>query len=231
MIEDPSPVPPELKALFDAERKAGPMPAASRQGLWARLEAGLPPPPRGGAPSAGHGVMGSALAKHVITAGISLAIGGAGGMTLQAHLSPQKTPPVPALAAATRAPPAPAPAEAAALPAPTPPKTPVATRPQLQAPRSAEPRAEGALDRERILIDTARTALTRGDAPSALELLTRHARDFPAGELVEEAEALRIQALVRMGQMPEARAAADRFRVRYPRSLLLSAIEESVGPP
>jgi hypothetical protein len=81
---------------------------------------------------------------------------------------------------------------------------------------------------ERALIDRARTASARGDTAAALEALDRHARDFPAGRLTEEREALAIQALVQLGRIEEARARAVRFRARFPSSVFLAPVNAAL---
>jgi hypothetical protein len=73
-------------------------------------------------------------------------------------------------------------------------------------------------------------ALARGQPRGALEALDAHARDFPAGQMIEEREALIVQALAQSGRTSEARAAAARFRARFPRSVFLPVIEAVVAP-
>jgi hypothetical protein len=83
---------------------------------------------------------------------------------------------------------------------------------------------------ERSLVQGARMALVRGQPASALSLLSEHETRFPRGQLTEEREALRIEALVRLGRRDEARTRAARFRAAYPQSLLLPVIEASIAP-
>jgi hypothetical protein len=85
------------------------------------------------------------------------------------------------------------------------------------------------LGMERALIERARTAGARGDTASMLEALDRHARDFPAGRLTEEREALAIQALVQSGRIDEARSRAVRFRARFPTSVFLAPVNAALG--
>jgi hypothetical protein len=85
------------------------------------------------------------------------------------------------------------------------------------------------LGMERALIERARMAGARGDTASELEALDRHARDFPAGRLTEDREALAVQALVVSGRIEEARARAVRFRARFPSSVFLAAVNAAVG--
>jgi outer membrane protein assembly factor BamD (BamD/ComL family) len=79
------------------------------------------------------------------------------------------------------------------------------------------------------VLDAARTALARGDANDALKSLAEHEKTYPAGALAEEREALYVRSLVEAGRKDDARARASRFRARWPRSLLLPAVEASVA--
>jgi hypothetical protein len=111
-----------------------------------------------------------------------------------------------------------------------------AAAPLATAPAGGRTRTEEAAGRdsllgaERNLIDTARTAVARGDGEAALTTLARHAREFPEGRLAEEREWLAIQALVLSSRRDEARARATAFRRSFPRSLMLPALDRVVGP-
>lgn len=83
---------------------------------------------------------------------------------------------------------------------------------------------------ERALLEVVRAAVARDHPDVALDAIRRHERDFPRGELAEEREGLRVIALVRAGDRDEARARADRFRARWPRSVLLRAIDAVLTP-
>jgi hypothetical protein len=65
------------------------------------------------------------------------------------------------------------------------------------------------LMRETAQLDDARSALTRGEARRALNVLDTYARTFPRGVLRPEAEVLRIEALLAAGDRPGAQARAD----------------------
>ena len=71
---------------------------------------------------------------------------------------------------------------------------------------------------ESLLISGARSTLRAGNAASALQLLDHAASRFPQGVLVQEREALRIEALVALGRTGEARARAQAFITAYPNS-------------
>ena len=96
--------------------------------------------------------------------------------------------------------------------------------------RSAAADANDADALELGLLQRARAAVAAGEFSAALQSIAEHQRRFPAGRLREEREALRIKALAGLGRDDEARRAAERFRERFPRSVLSSRIEETVRP-
>jgi hypothetical protein len=59
-----------------------------------------------------------------------------------------------------------------------------------------------------------------------LSHIAEHARRFKDGRLTEEREALRVKSLAGLGRSDEARRAAAAFRARFPRSVLLSAVNQ-----
>jgi hypothetical protein len=85
-----------------------------------------------------------------------------------------------------------------------------------------------ALAVERALLEIARTALSRGQPEAAIDALRHHAEQYPHGRLEEEREGLWVIALAQADLLPEARRRAEGFRRRYPGSLLLPAIEQSL---
>ena len=110
-------------------------------------------------------------------------------------------------------------------PEPTTPLKPVIVK--RAAPTPIAP-AQTGLERERRLLEPARTALTRGMATQALTLLEQHGQEFPSGELAEEREALGVQALAVSGSMDAARARARAFAARFPDSLFLPVVERAI---
>jgi hypothetical protein len=110
---------------------------------------------------------------------------------------------------------------------PVPSSPPLTARPSHEDP--ALRGADSALSAERSLIDTARTAVARGDGASALVTLGRHEREFPHGRLAEERAWLTIQALVLSGRSEDARERAAAFRRSFPRSLMLPALDQVVS--
>jgi len=85
------------------------------------------------------------------------------------------------------------------------------------------------LAEQQALLDEARSALARGDDGAALRAVELHARRFPDSVMIEEREALAIKALVGKEKFSEARSRGERFRARFPRSLLLSSLEETLA--
>jgi hypothetical protein len=82
---------------------------------------------------------------------------------------------------------------------------------------------------EQALVERARSALVRSRPADALAALDQHERRFPDGKLAEEREAIRVLALAADGEHEQARKSAKRFRKRYPRSLLLPAVEGALN--
>jgi hypothetical protein len=79
------------------------------------------------------------------------------------------------------------------------------------------------------MVETGRSALARGDDGAALEAMDRYRRAFPHGQLVEEAEAITIQALAASGRRAEAKTRAEGFVVEHPHGLFRSVVERAVG--
>jgi hypothetical protein len=97
-----------------------------------------------------------------------------------------------------------------------------------------EPASPAAADQadvgqERALLEMAQVALGRGKGSEALDALGQHQSRFPRGELREERESLRIQALLALGRTDEARSAAAAFHERFPTSILWPAIEAALS--
>jgi hypothetical protein len=87
----------------------------------------------------------------------------------------------------------------------------------------------GDLRAEIDLIDGARAALRAGETSEALDLLGRHAVQFPHGALAPEETALRVEALMRRGRTAEARAYARRFIAANPASPLSERMRRLVN--
>lgn len=85
-----------------------------------------------------------------------------------------------------------------------------------------------ALAAERVAIEMARTALRRGDAAQAFDLLQQHQREFAQPLLREERDALFVLACASTQRDAEALARASRFHAEFPNSLLSSVVEHAV---
>jgi hypothetical protein len=105
-------------------------------------------------------------------------------------------------------------AERAATPRPCVPASPGTHAPALV----ARVRPAAPSDDELTLLGEAKLALRRGDARAALSVLADHAREFPRGDFLEEAAALRIEAAAAGGRGDEGRRMADAFDAAYPKS-------------
>ncbi len=156
---------------------------------------------------------------------------------------PETAVPQPPAAAAVPQPPAAVPRPAPA-PAPLPPAEPTPAEPEPAEPlpppevAAEPPPATPAIDARRLaaevaVLDRARAALRRGDTVAATAALDEHAREFADGALVAEAELVRIETLIRAGQLEPARRRARDFLVRFPQSPLAKRLRSLVDrlPP
>lgn len=103
--------------------------------------------------------------------------------------------------------------------------------PSAMAKTSAKGMTAEDAEAERLLLETARVALRRGDKEGALALLEQHKRRFPGGQLREERDGLMVSALSQLGRTDEAAKAASRFRKDYPMSLQGAAMPSAAPQP
>ncbi len=82
--------------------------------------------------------------------------------------------------------------------------------------------------RERLMIETVRQAIVRGDAVAAHSAIQAHEQAFPHGELQEERDSLRIRALLLAGDANSARPMLRLFEQRYPQSLFTPALQRAL---
>jgi TolA-binding protein len=87
----------------------------------------------------------------------------------------------------------------------------------------------GDLREEIALLDTAREAMKNGAFVQALGALDRYAGRFSRGAFAPEAEAMRIEALVRDGQSERARTLGRRFLTQHPSSPLAERVERTLA--
>lgn len=101
-----------------------------------------------------------------------------------------------------------------------------AAHPALPAAQSSSVRSEQ-LAEEIGLLASANAAIRSGEGSRALQLLREFDRRFANAVLKEERSAAGVLALCAAGRQAEAKAAADRFVTRWPRSPLLPRISGS----
>jgi hypothetical protein len=92
-----------------------------------------------------------------------------------------------------------------------------AQRAQIAPPTPAPSPNVDTLTRETSLVDAARRALA-GAPSAALASLDAHRREFPRGQLAAEREFLAVEALRRLGRLPEARRRATELKADHPTS-------------
>jgi hypothetical protein len=173
--------------------------------------------------------------RGALAAGMLLAIGAAGAAVALRGRAPYPvgsaraprplavlSPPGVALSPLTAAPSSPTAAPSSPL-APQP--TPIAKPQHPGPPAGVRDSYEAELD----LLQRAQSAYAGRDFPSTLVLVAEHARRFPNGRLAEEREALRVRSLAGSGRTGEARRATDAFADRFPRSVLLPRLRETLG--
>ena len=209
-------LPPEVRALLDHEREVPPLSAATRARAIARARAALvagvdrratPVPVR-------HTGWAAAAALICILGGAV----GAAAYQFRAYLAP-----------APEIHPIPAPVKAVAAPGARAAAPIVEEAPEIAPPAAPDKPVLSKADAARAelrLLRQARAAVAREDYASALRPIAEHAHRFKDGRLAEEREALRVKALAGLGRTDNARRAATAFRARFPRSVLLSAVNK-----
>ncbi len=236
-------LPADLRALLADERQAYAEDAAARARVMRRIEASIAFGVVGVAATAAVAVKTGFLASLALHAArhakLWIALSLVGGIVLgetHARLSSPSPPP-----AAQR--PASSTAQVTAL-TPTagsasnePAAIPVSSLPNIPSSEGAPPSVSAGraavpsdLAAEQALIDTARSALSRGRAADALRAADDHARQFPRGRLAEERETMAIQALLLTGRRSDAEARGQRFHKAYPGSLYGNAVDALLAP-
>ncbi len=239
------PLDDDVRALVRRAARVDPAPAGASVRVLERVERIVFGPPGGGSGGAnrdnppgdaGPGAFRSALrlARRVAPLAASFAAGG-GVVAVAMHRAPEP----PRIVYVDRSLATPPATESRLNPQPMPPQAPEAAAPPSapEAPRANAPTGALAtaspsrdqLTAERQLLDLARGALEREEPERALDATARHERKYPNGALVQEREAMAIRALVMLGRVGEAHERADRFRTRFPQSLLLPTIDATVG--
>jgi hypothetical protein len=237
-----------VAGLLAAERARSEATGDAAERILARLAtsiAALPPgsdgsPPRSGggpsgasSPSPGAGLRGAKLLSVVIGAFAAGAFAGAlghsqltrGGAVVQraapivvVNVAPHAASATSATSAARSAP-----TVAQDLPPSSGPPASSRVEPRAAAGSTASDK-DVALSRERSWLEQARMAIARASWSDALAALDGHAREFPAGRMAEEREALAVHVLAEQGRIDEARARARSFRERHPSSVFLPVV-------
>jgi hypothetical protein len=172
---------------------------------------------------------GKALGLGALAKGTLVVVALAGGVVGGARVFRRAAPAVegPAVSAPTMsAPVAPAPLPAVVL-APPPRSPALPTRESPPVPRSSP--ASRLAEEGRVVLD-ARRALREGDAASALRRLEAARAAFSGGALVQEREALAIEALGQLGRREAAAARAQAFLRAYPGSPHAAAVAKLAAP-
>lgn len=79
------------------------------------------------------------------------------------------------------------------------------------------------------VIDLARSAVNAGDGRRALDIVRRYQDRFPMGQFNPEAAALKIEALVRLDRVAEARVLAERFLAQNSGTMLAERVKALAG--
>ena len=177
--------------------------------------------------------LGGALTKWALLG--LFGVGAAGAAFVYAHgrhvSSPQTATTRTALVESPAPPPAPAVSEVSAV-APAPVTTavpaPVVTVPAHPSKHPAP--AASALAEQVATLDRARTALASGDGATALREIAACEARYPRGALVEEAEVLRIEALLAEGDRAAAARLGARFLSAHPKSPHAVHVRSLVAP-
>ncbi|WP_394845791.1 hypothetical protein LZC95_53275 [Pendulispora brunnea] len=239
-MKEPKPLTPSLARLVRAERHADGPPRGAEERAWERLERSIGGGgfDEGGPDGAENRVSGAMLRprKRLGRVGrvcavlaifaLGIVVGALGMHMFDAAKT--AAPPATQIVYVDRA--APSPSAVTAAPSATVAlEIPDEGAPQAPSPSAAALPTSRQLAGERPLLDIARAALNRGEGEEALRATDRHKSRFPSGLLAEEREALSIQALLLLNRTDDAKRRAIRFQQRYPRSVLLPAIQAAVA--
>ena len=233
LLDPESGASPLLRDVLGSTRDDGPAEVDLRR-LGARVAALGEPT----SPGAGGGGGAPILAVALIVAGIATLVG---GLVFWSRSQASRDPLPPSAGADSPPAPGPAPAPAVIEPPASPRELPLSTG---AAPRQSSPHeshtyhrrrsgpapaaTEAAASTEIDLLGAAQRALRGGAPRRALELAEEHAVRFPAGVLVEEREAIAIEALARLGRRDEAAVRHASFVGRFPHSTYRARLEKLV---
>jgi hypothetical protein len=252
-MNDTDPLDPRAASLLDAERSRPEDDAAALDRIFSRVTMTIAGSGDGGGGATGGGKGGASapvaattatatakIAAVVVSAFVAgIGVGAVGHATLS-RPSPTASPSLaPAVASASTEPSSSSSPTPSSSPSPSPPAPAVVASassvasnaaPAVAPPRPTTARAgdrDSGLARERVWIEQARMAMARGAVSDALAALDGHAREFPAGRLTEEREALAVHALAAAGRSDEAAARARLFRQRWRSSVFMPIIDRA----
>lgn len=177
-----------------------------------------------------------ALAKWWATGAVAAAVAAGGGSywvfvdnagssAPAAVTVPAERPSPVRLVSPTSLPPAAAPDPSVKEAAPE--RSPRAVGATTRAPSAAA--SSSTLQEQIALIDRARTAARSGQPAATLAALAEYSKQFPRGELQQEATMLRIEALVARGDKRSAAVLGRRFLAEHPRSALSGRVRQLIG--
>jgi hypothetical protein len=215
------PISPEVRALIESEREIRPVSPSQRARVLDRAREALAAPRITSARSlrtSGRPRWIAAAAAVAVSAAFAAAAYELHGQFWPAPAAREYRAPATVVTSAPATPVTPPPA---VTPAPA-----LADEPRPVPAR--EPTRSDTVREELRLLQQAREDVARDDFAAALRPLAEHARRFKSGRLTEEREALRVKALAGLGRTDEARHAAAAFRTRFPRSVLLPAVNRMV---
>lgn len=220
MSDELPPLPEDVASLLRALPTPTPIAPGAQARVLERVTQSLAAPAAvgaGAAASVARGVSAKVVAAVVAVTAVASGLGGFvyGRATAPVPEQPRVEVPVVAPAPRVETPPTVPVVEVPVAPAPAP------------APAPVEPVRVAAPDGRQV-IEATRTALLKGDAPRALELVAEHARRFPNSQLAEERGALEIQALLLAGETARAREAAKAFKARWKNSVFLPVAEAAL---
>jgi hypothetical protein len=204
----------EVEQMLVRSGQDSPMPSAQKQAVWSQIQSALPPAALLPAPSSPSQLLAMPVVKALclVVALSGLVAGGYHVFVPKRSAAPIDG--LPVVASVLVAPPTvplPSLVQSSAV-------SPEATLPASATSHAPLPSRASQLREESLAVIAARQALRNNDANGALRLLERAQQQFKKGALLEEREALTIQALAKSGRVTQAAGRAKAFMNSYPRS-------------
>jgi len=204
----------DIEQLLVRGGQAWPMPSAQKLAVWGQIQHALPPTPALPDPAGQASLLALPTVKALcLLVALSGLVGGGYHVFAKRHAaSPSDD--LPVVTSVSVMPPVVEPPGAE----PSSSATPEASTPAPVASHAAPPSRASQLREESLTVIAARQALRDGDAKGALRLLELARQRFRLGSLLEEREALTIQALAKSGNKALAASRAQAFINSHPRS-------------